>query len=52
LDQRNQNWVPVITEATQEHDNIVVAVGAAHLPGKLGLVALLEAEGWTLVRQQ
>lgn len=52
LDQRNQNWIPEIEAATQEHDKIVVAVGAAHLPGELGLVALLEDAGWTLARQQ
>lgn len=48
LDRRNQNWMPVIEAATETHDNIVIAVGAAHLPGELGLVALLNAAGWEI----
>lgn len=50
LDTRNRNWIPVITEATQTHDDIVVAVGAAHLIGEQGVLQLLENEGWTLTR--
>ncbi len=50
LDQRNQNWLPVITEATQDNDDIVVAVGAAHLIGDLGILQLLENEGWKITR--
>ncbi len=46
LDDRNRAWIPVI-EATRG-DRLVIAVGAAHLPGKAGLLALLEAEGYTL----
>jgi len=52
LDKRNRNWVPVIEAATARNDDIVIAVGAAHLPGTAGLLALLEAEGWTLTRIQ
>lgn len=51
LNQRNRNWIPVITEATQSNDNIVVAVGAAHLIGDQGILRLLENEGWDLTRQ-
>lgn len=47
---RNRNWIPVITEATADHDDIVVAVGAAHLIGELGILQLLEDEGWTISR--
>lgn len=50
LDSRNRNWIPVITAATQDHDNIVVAVGAAHLIGDQGILQLFENEGWTITR--
>lgn len=50
LDTRNRNWMGVITEGTAAHDVILVAVGAAHLPGEAGLLSLLQAEGWTVSR--
>ncbi|SFQ60512.1 TraB/GumN family protein [Donghicola eburneus] len=49
LDRRNQNWLPVILDAVQDED-ILVAVGAAHLIGENGLVALLENAGFALTR--
>ena len=52
LDTRNRNWIPIIEEATEVHDNIVVAVGAAHLPGEVGLLTLLTDTGWTAERMQ
>lgn len=52
LNTRNRNWMPVIAEATDAHDDIVVAVGAAHLPGDVGLLSLLTADGWTAERLQ
>ena len=48
LDTRNRNWIPVITQATEANDDIVVAVGAAHLIGDQGILQLLENEGWTI----
>lgn len=48
LDQRNRNWIPVIEAA--EGDNIVVAVGALHLPGEVGVLNLLQQQGYTLER--
>lgn len=50
LDQRNHNWIPIIEAASEAHDDIVVAVGAAHLPGENGILALLAQEGWSLER--
>jgi uncharacterized protein YbaP (TraB family) len=50
LNQRNLNWIPVIEAATATYDDIVLAFGAAHIPGDLGVIALLEAEGWTATR--
>ena len=45
---RNRNWMPIIKEATEQHDDIVVAVGAAHLIGEEGILQFLQNEGWTL----
>ncbi|KIC18836.1 TraB/GumN family protein [Leisingera sp. ANG-Vp] len=48
LDLRNSRWMRVILAAGQ--DRIVVAVGAAHLPGRNGVLNLLQAQGFTLNR--
>lgn len=50
LTTRNQAWIPIILKAAQEHKQITVAAGAGHLAGPLGVLALLEAEGYTLER--
>ncbi len=50
LNNRNRNWMPHIAQAAQDHDDIVIAVGAAHLIGEQGILSLLAAEGWTLTR--
>ena len=50
LTDRNRAWIPVLTEAAERHDRVVAAFGAAHLPGENGVLALLEAEGFTLER--
>lgn len=50
LDNRNINWMPVILNAAEDTDNILIAVGAAHLSGKDGLLNLLEKSGYTLQR--
>ncbi len=48
LDQRNQRWMKPILAARQ--DRIVIAVGAAHLPGRNGVLNLLQARGFSLER--
>lgn len=48
IDRRNRAWVPVI-ERTRG-DRLVVAVGAAHLSGRAGLLNLLRARGYRLER--
>ena len=48
IDQRNLNWIPVIEAAAETHDHIVIAFGAAHLPGDLGVLNLLADAGWTV----
>ncbi len=47
LDQRNSNWIPVIQDLCKQH-TCFIAVGAAHLPGKTGVIKLLRDEGYTL----
>jgi uncharacterized protein YbaP (TraB family) len=48
LDRRNAAWLAVIEEAARANPRLVVAAGAAHLPGEAGLLRLLEARGWTV----
>ncbi len=48
LGDRNVAWLPVIQQALSVHDSIMIAVGAAHLPGDSGLLRLLEIDGWTV----
>jgi uncharacterized protein YbaP (TraB family) len=51
LNQRNRDWMPVITAAAAEHDNVMLAFGAGHLIGDYGILQLLENDGWTLTRR-
>ncbi len=48
LHDRNHNWMPGILSAAQDHPRLVVAVGAAHLPGTTGVLNLLAQDGWTI----
>ena len=50
LVQRNKNWVPQIENFLTEEKNLLVIVGAAHLPGENGLLALLSEKGYELER--
>jgi uncharacterized protein YbaP (TraB family) len=50
LVRRNQNWVPQIESFLKEDKNVLVIVGAAHLAGKDGLIALLTDKGYSLER--
>lgn len=52
LIERNANWMDAILPAAAEADNIIVAVGAAHLSGEQGLLYMLEQSGYTLSRVQ
>lgn len=49
IGKRNARWIPVILDATQNGD-VLVAAGALHMPGDLGLLRMLEAEGFTIER--
>jgi len=50
LVQRNNNWVPQIEKFLTEEKNVLVIVGAAHLPGEDGLLNLLTEKGYELER--
>jgi uncharacterized protein YbaP (TraB family) len=45
LDRRNANWIPVIERLMREQ-RVFVAVGAGHLPGEQGVIALLRSAGY------
>ena len=47
LNDRNKNWVKQLRTIMQK-EPVFVAVGAGHLVGELGLIALLRKEGYTL----
>ena len=44
---RNQNWIPIISELIQKK-SIFIAVGAAHLPGREGVLNLLQEAGYKI----
>lgn len=48
LRQRNLNWLPEIEAMLQDGDTEFVLVGAAHLVGPEGLVAMLAERGYTI----
>ena len=50
LVQRNKNWIPQIEKFLKEDKNVLVIVGAAHLAGKDGLIAILTDKGYQLER--
>jgi uncharacterized protein YbaP (TraB family) len=47
LNKRNTQWIPVIMDQI-ERENTFIAVGAGHLPGPNGVLALLRAKGYSL----
>lgn len=51
LYQRNKAWVQTIMANLAENDQHFVAVGAAHLAGEFGLLALFEAQGAVLIKR-
>lgn len=50
LVKRNNNWVPQIEKFLTEKDNVLIIIGAAHLPGEDGLLNLLTKKGYELER--
>jgi hypothetical protein len=51
LVERNQNWLPQIEALFSRPGRSFVVVGAAHLVGPDGLLAMLRAKGYTLEQQ-
>ncbi len=47
LDDRNARWMQVLPKLMAEQPTFV-AVGALHLPGEQGLIAMLRAQGYTV----
>ena len=47
LDERTQRWIPKIEEFTK-NQSCFIAVGAAHLGGENGVIALLKKQGYTV----
>lgn len=47
LAERNKNWIPKIEELIKQTPTFV-AVGAAHLPSKTGVIQLLKEKGYTV----
>ena len=45
---RNKNWIPKIEQLLKGTDDALVVVGAAHLVGKEGVLALLQAKGYKI----
>lgn len=45
---RNQRWLPQLQQMFQQPEHELVLVGAAHLPGDEGVLALLRQSGFTL----
>jgi uncharacterized protein len=47
LDKRNKNWVQQLNKIMKK-ESVFIAVGAGHLVGEMGLIALLRKAGYTL----
>jgi uncharacterized protein YbaP (TraB family) len=52
LNGRNRNWAVQIAKRIDAGDNVLVAVGAAHMAGKGGVPALLQGMGYKVERVQ
>lgn len=48
LSQRNHNWVEKLENEILPQESAFIAVGAGHLPGKEGLIELLQKRGFTV----
>jgi uncharacterized protein YbaP (TraB family) len=47
LDNRNKNWINTLSGVLPTTP-VFIAVGAGHLPGKMGLIELLRQAGYTV----
>ncbi len=47
INKRNNNWIPLIEDLVKTQATFI-AVGALHLPGEKGVIALLRSQGYTV----
>ncbi len=47
INKRNNNWIPLIEDLVKTQATFI-AVGALHLPGEKGVIALLRSRGYTV----
>ena len=47
---RNRNWIPKLDALFRRTGHTFVVVGAAHLVGPDGLIAMLKAKGYQVVQ--
>jgi len=52
LDRRNARWIGRIVTQLEDGNRPFVAVGAGHMAGPAGVIALLEERGWKVTRVQ
>ena len=45
---RNRRWLPQIKKMVEQGESVLIAVGAAHLVGKDGIIELLKQQGYTV----
>lgn len=50
LEKRNQSWIERLDAQVTPGDHVLIAVGAGHLPGDVGILRLLEQAGYTVSR--
>lgn len=48
ITERNKNWLPRIEQLARGSEDALVVVGAGHLVGKQGVLALLRSKGYTI----
>ncbi|PYR32174.1 MAG: TraB/GumN family protein, partial [Acidobacteria bacterium] len=51
LVERNRNWLPKLEALFTRRGHAFVVVGAAHLVGPEGLLAMLKAKGYSVEQQ-
>ncbi len=51
INERNRNWIEKLDTIMQSGVTTMVIVGAGHIPGKDGLLQLLQSQGYTVQQQ-
>ncbi len=50
LEKRNLGWIDRLESQVAPGEHVLIAVGAGHLPGEVGILRLLEDKGYTVTR--